>query len=226
MKPISRRSGSNDRHSRSRSAMQRPGREQIRSDSNGFQRNNSDNKNFVTFNGNAARSIGGTSRHQNGAHNTITSHAPYDQSTANSNNMNNRLGGPTVSTTNYMNNVSREQREIRYFRENESALLNRLGPGPAKYHCYNKGTSARHTYSIPRVSPHLFSLINFESLGNTKHWHRWIESRKTKEKSSQSCTFCFRTCVRRSQGADLSLLAQGTSGDKMQEKHQRNLRRV
>ena len=149
---MSRRSGSNERHSRSRSAMQRPGREQMRSDFSGFNRNNSDTKNFVTFNGTAAKSIGGgTSRYYNGP----TPSGGYDQSTSNK-----RLGGPTVASTNYMNNVTREQREIRFFRENESALLNRLGPGPAKYQCYNKGTSSRHTYSIPRVSPNLFSLIN------------------------------------------------------------------
>jgi len=51
-----------------------------------------------------------------------------------------------------MNNVTREKREILFFRENESALLNRLGPGPAKYQCYNKGASSRHTYSIPRAT--------------------------------------------------------------------------
>ena len=164
MKPMSRRSGSNERHSRSRSAMQRPGRDQIRSDFSGFQRNYSDNKNFAP--GNAARSIGGTSRQYNGP--TITaSGAAYGQSQDNK-----RLGGPTVSTTNYMNNVTREQREIRFFRENESALLNRLGPGPAKYQCYNKGASARHTYSIPRVSPHSYFLINSLPLGHSKHRHR------------------------------------------------------
>lgn len=190
MQPMSRRSGSRERHSRSRSAMQRPGREQMRSDFSGFQRNNSDTKNFVTFNGNAARSTAGTSRQYNGTSHYTTSNVRHDRSTSNTNTQK-RLGGPTVSTTNYMNNVTREQREIRYFRENESALLNRLGPGPAKYQCYNKGASARHTYSIPRVSPYSFTSINLFCLGNSKHRHRRSKSPKTKEKSSQSCTFRF-----------------------------------
>lgn len=125
-----------------------------------------------------------------------------------------------------MNNVTREQREIRFFRENESALLNRLGPGPAKYQCYNKGASSRHTYSIPRVSPHLFFLINSLPLGHSKHRYRWIQSPKTKEKSSKSCTFCFSSRLRRPQSTNLSLFAQGTSRDKMQERNQRHLRRI
>lgn len=32
-----------------------------------------------------------------------------------------------------MNNASREQRDMLFFKENESALKNKLGPGPAKY---------------------------------------------------------------------------------------------
>lgn len=54
-----------------------------------------------------------------------------------------------------MNNASREQRDLLFFHENESALKNKLGPGPAKYQCYNKGLTMKHTYSIPRVSTHL-----------------------------------------------------------------------
>lgn len=145
MKPTSRRSGSNERHSRSKSAMQRPARDGVRSDFSGYNRN-SNSKNLVTFNANGARSIGGTSRHYEGP-----AASAYEQS---SHTCHKRLGGPTVANVNIMHNVTREQREIRFFRENESALLNRLGPGPAKYQCYNKGSSVRHTYSIPRVSPH------------------------------------------------------------------------
>lgn len=111
MQPVSRRSGSRERHSRSRSAMQRPGRDQMRSDFSGFQRNNSDTKNFVTFNGTVARSTTGTFRQHNGTSQQIshyaTSNARNDRSTSNSN-THRRLGGPTVSSINYMNKATRE----------------------------------------------------------------------------------------------------------------------
>lgn len=47
--------------------------------------------------------------------------------------MSRRLGGPQNVNSNYMMQATREQRKMLFFRENEAALLNTLGPGPAKY---------------------------------------------------------------------------------------------
>ena len=63
-----------------------------------------------------------------------------------------RLGGPGHPNTNFMNNASREQRAILYTREGESALLNRLGPGPAKYSSMANKFDSKFKYSIPKVS--------------------------------------------------------------------------
>ena len=52
-----------------------------------------------------------------------------------------------------MNQASREQRNILFNRENESALLNKLGPGPAKYSTLsNDKIESQFKYSIPKVS--------------------------------------------------------------------------
>jgi len=47
--------------------------------------------------------------------------------------MGKRLGGPSCQNMNFMMQASREQRKLMYDPQCESALLNSLGPGPAKY---------------------------------------------------------------------------------------------
>lgn len=47
--------------------------------------------------------------------------------------MGRRLGGPTNPVCNFMMQASRNQRTKVYARENESANMNTLGPGPAIY---------------------------------------------------------------------------------------------
>ena len=54
-----------------------------------------------------------------------------------------------------MNKASRFQRTLLYVKENEPALLNALGPGPAEYetHLIEKARfGEKHKYSIPKVS--------------------------------------------------------------------------
>ena len=68
-----------------------------------------------------------------------------------------KLGGPTQPTTNYMNKASRFQRTLLFCRENESALLNQLGQGPAAYETHGKTIEKirfgeKNRFSIPRVS--------------------------------------------------------------------------
>ena len=54
-----------------------------------------------------------------------------------------------------MNKASRFQRALMYTHECESALLNRLGPGPAEYetHLIDRARFGdKNKFSIPRVS--------------------------------------------------------------------------
>jgi hypothetical protein len=54
-----------------------------------------------------------------------------------------------------MNKASRFQRTLLYCKENESALLNALGPGPAEYptHLVEKARfGEKHKYTMPKVS--------------------------------------------------------------------------
>lgn len=66
-----------------------------------------------------------------------------------------RLGGPQNVNTNYMMQATRAQRKMLFFRENETALLNSIGPGPAKY-LKEKADRVRfgecNKFSIPKVS--------------------------------------------------------------------------
>jgi hypothetical protein len=54
-----------------------------------------------------------------------------------------------------MNKASRFQRTLLFCRENESALLNKLGQGPAAYETHLIGKirfGEKNRFSIPRVS--------------------------------------------------------------------------
>ena len=54
-----------------------------------------------------------------------------------------------------MMQASRDQRKLLFVKENESALLNKLGPGPAKYSDINPKKiifGEKDKFSIPRVS--------------------------------------------------------------------------
>ena len=60
-----------------------------------------------------------------------------------------------------MNKASRFQRALLYTHENESALLNRLGPGPAEYETHlveRVRFGEKNKFSIPRVSGIYFLL--------------------------------------------------------------------
>lgn len=66
-----------------------------------------------------------------------------------------KLGGPACPNTNFMMQASRDQRKLLFVKENESALLNKLGPGPAKYSDINPKKiifGERDKFTIPKVS--------------------------------------------------------------------------
>ena len=64
-----------------------------------------------------------------------------------------KLGGPQTPVTNTMNFASREKRERLFFHEHEAELLNKLGPGPAKYETLQMNSHVRPPqFSIPVVS--------------------------------------------------------------------------
>ena len=69
------------------------------------------------------------------------------------------MGGPSSSPTNYLNKASRFQRTLLYNRENESALLNTLGQGPAAYETHlieRIRFGEANKFTIPRVSSQIF----------------------------------------------------------------------
>jgi hypothetical protein len=71
-----------------------------------------------------------------------------------------KLGGPQNHNTNFIMQASRFQRTLLFVKENESALLNKLGQGPAAYDTqrFDKDTfGKKYQFSIPRVSYHRFS---------------------------------------------------------------------
>lgn len=64
-----------------------------------------------------------------------------------------------------MHTSTRKQRDIVFFRENESALFNKFNiKGPAQFNLQSNKTISNHLnepkFSMPKVSP-LFYLINF-----------------------------------------------------------------
>jgi hypothetical protein len=65
-----------------------------------------------------------------------------------------------------MNKASRFQRALMFTKECESALLNRLGPGPAEYETqFNErerfGIVEKNKFTIPRVSKDKFNYVSF-----------------------------------------------------------------